>query len=634
MSEERDDLETTQDEAVSGDAASHELPVEDAECEGPALGWGELGLGETSLAAVRRMGFAAPSAVQQRTIPKVHQGVDLVVQAKTGSGKTLAFGLPILEKLDPSRREVQALVLTPTRELALQVSEEITRAGELGNRTVVPVFGGASMTRQISMLQDGAQVVVGTPGRILDHLNRRTLSLAKAWMVVLDEADEMLDKGFLPDVMRILDHTPKEKQTMLFSATVPDQITRMAERYCNSPERIIIGKAGLSVNHDIAHSYYRVSRLHKFVALVNILHATPHTKVLVFCNQKSDAEGVAKYLHKEGFGVGFLNGDLSQAVRQKVLTMFKENILEILVATDIAARGIDIFGVSHVVNYDVPENKERYLHRVGRTGRAGRKGQAISLVTPADLLAIGTIARNMNVRFAELEIPTKEDVEKRSKEIFMERLKAMELDGYPDDLALFADEMVETLEPHTIAAGLLTLLRKRGWDLDYGYDPENPAHKEQLFSRPPLIGLKEEERAARMDERRPARARGGSERPRREEGSSRGRRGQDGGRSPRRDSGRNPEPETAPETGPESAASPDMCWLQINIGRGESLNSPGELAALVCQTAGIRKKAVGEVRLGETESDIQVVGSLAERVIEGFAKRKRPPLAQVRRKDA
>jgi ATP-dependent RNA helicase DeaD len=603
--------------------------------ESPALGWADLQLSEKAQAAMARMGFKEPTEVQQQAIPRVHAGSDVVVQAKTGSGKTLAFGLPILEKLDPTRREVQALVLTPTRELALQVSEEIAAAGELGNKSVAPIFGGASMTRQIELLNAGAQIVVGTPGRILDHLNRRTLSLSGAWMVVLDEADEMLDKGFLPDVMKILDYTPREKQTMLFSATVPDQIQRMAQNYCNNPEVITIGKAGLSINYDIEHSYYRVQRFHKFMALVNILHATPHTKVLIFCNQKSDVEGVAKYLHEEGFGVGFLNGDLSQAVRQKVLNMFKDSLIDVMVATDVAARGIDIFGVSHVINFDVPDNKERYVHRTGRTGRAGRKGKAISLVTPADLLAIGTISRNMGVTFKELSVPTKEEVDARARLTFIERVKAMEADGYPEDLALFADELVENVDPYTISAGLMLMLRQRGWDFDYGYDLDNPEHKERLFIRPALVGIKEDERARRFDEgggrprsggrpRDGERSRERSERPpRRDEKSS---------RAPRRAKPDSDKPDGDHSRTRESASAENKLWLSIDLGRGEHLQGPGDLVALVCQTAGVKKKTIGKVSLGENSSDFQVDADVADAVVEGFAKRKKEPFMAVTRK--
>ncbi len=606
------------------------------------LSWDAIELTETSRDAVARMGFAAPTEVQQKSIQRVHAGVDLIVQAKTGSGKTLAFGLPILEKLDPDKKFVQALVLSPTRELAVQVAEEISRAGALGNQTVVPIYGGASMNAQIDRLRAGAQIVVGTPGRILDHLRRGTLSLENAGMVVLDEADEMLDRGFLPDVMRLLGHTPSTKQTMLFSATIPSQVRSLADNHLNNPEQIIIGMAGRSINRDIHHSVYRTPKLHKFVTLVNILHSIPRTKVLIFTNMKSDAENTAEHLYEEGFAVGFLSGDLSQAVRSKTLNLFKDGILDVLVATDVAARGIDIFGVSHVINYDIPENKDLYLHRVGRTGRAGHRGEAISLVAPHEILAIGTIQRHMNLTFDQVEVPDKAAVDASVRKTFIGRLKAMESEGYPDDIALFTDELLEALDPYTAAAGLLTMLRQFGWDFAHGYDADNPEHKERIFVRPALLGKTDlKQQAERKAERMGGRSRSGRSGDR----NSRNSRNDRGDRAGRRPSSRNEGSRSESSRGerpPKKASDNDKphprpsrrkprSWLALSIGREQGLAEPSDVISLVCQTGGVKKRSIGEIVIEDKQVRFELISDWVPQLEEAFARRKKEPMASIRR---
>jgi len=585
------------------DSASTDEVSEEVE-----LSWEELGLTEQSLAAVKRLKFATPTEVQQKSIPLVKQGKDVIVQAKTGSGKTLAFGLPILEKIDSTKGYVQALVLSPTRELAVQVSEEIRNAGSLGNKHVVSIFGGASIQAQINRLKSGVEIVVGTPGRIFDHINRGTLKLDKCAMVVLDEADEMLDRGFLDDVMDILEYTPKAKQTMMFSATMPTAIKNLAKRYQNEPEILQIGKAGLSINYDIEHSYYKVSKMHKFVSLVNVLHTIPRSKVLIFCNMKSDTESVAEHLYDEGFAVGFLSGDLSQAVRTRTLNMFKENIIDILVATDVAARGIDIEGISHVINYNVPDNKELYVHRTGRTGRAGRKGKAITLVAPVDLLGIGTVSRNMGMKFDKFEVPTKEDVAAKLKETFIGRLKAMEQDGYPDDLSILADELLEDIEPYTAVAGLLTFLRQRGWELEHGYDPDNPEHKQQNFVRPVLLG--KQDRATQMQRKQEMR-----------NSASNGRRP-----LPRKTNGKNDS--TRPPKNEYKRV--ERVWMTLSLGKETGMSTVGDVISILTQTGGIKKKCIGKVKINDQHTDFELNTDLSDGMIESFTRRKKEPKAEVK----
>ncbi len=603
---------TNDNGSVSGDSSENhgDISMED-------LSWDDLELSPTSREAVARMGFAHPTEVQVKAIPRVQAGVDLMVQAKTGSGKTLAFGLPILERLDETKNEIQALVLSPTRELAVQVAEEITRAGELGNKTVVPIYGGASIRAQIDRIQAGAKLVVGTPGRILDLINRGVLKLDRAWMVVLDEADEMLDRGFLPDVTRILEQTSKKKQTMLFSATLPNAIRGLAMRHLNEPETMTIGKAGLSINYDIKHVYYRVQTLYKFACLVNVLHSIPRTKVLVFCNQKIEVENVAEYLNQEGFAVGFLSGDLSQSVRTRTLDMFKGGMIDILVATDVAARGIDIFGVSHVINYDLPENQELYLHRTGRTGRAGRTGVAISLVSPADLLAIGTLKKKLGMPFEERPVPTKKEVDVNVKKYFLERLKAMETEEYPDDLSVYADDILESMDAYPAVAGLLTLLRQHGWDFAQGYDPDQPEVKDRLFVRPMLLGKKDIK-----------------EKLERQQSASRGR----GGRSQQRSqSDRKPRTRKPKESISSSARKSEprepkpKSWIVFSLGTEQGIKHPKDAVAFVCQTAGIKRGAVGKIELGENATRCEIDVDLADRAVTAIENRKKEPQATARR---
>jgi|GEM_PF-463794 len=581
--------------------------------EDAQLNWNELDLSDDMLNALSDLGFATPTSVQQKTIPEAMRGRDLLVQAKTGSGKTLAFGLPIIEMLDPDEDRVQALVLTPTRELALQVATEIIRTGGMAEKAVVPVFGGASINLQIKKLRSGGKVVVGTPGRILDHISRGTLSLATARIVVLDEVDEMMDRGFLPDVNHILDMTPSEKQMMVFSATIPEDIRRIIIKRMRDPQHIQIGEAGYSVNYDVHHSFYRTQRLHKFMTLVNVLHSIPRTKTLIFTNTKSDCERVAEYLHKESFSVGFLDGDLSQAVRQLTLNLFKEGTLDVMVCTDVAARGIDIFGVSHVINYDLPENKEMYLHRTGRTGRAGRKGEAVSLVAPNELLLLGDIRKQLGLEVDEVEVPDKESVSANFKRTMIERLKSLEEEGYADDLSLLADELLESIEPYALTAGLLTYLRQRGFDLSSGYDVDNPEHKIRLFDRTPMLGKQDiNQQMSQKRERRSSRE---------------GREGrEDRKRRPAED---RPKREAASEeAGASDAEKPrarriakvyDPIWLKLERGSEGGLAGRPDVVSLVCQNCGVKKGWLGDCRINSDHVLLEVDSSVVGRIVDSMS---------------
>jgi ATP-dependent RNA helicase DeaD len=334
--------------------------------------------------AVRAMGFTEATPIQAKAIPPAMAGRDVIGQAHTGSGKTAAFGIPIVERTDPSGPAVQALILCPTRELCVQVHEELARLGGQRGIRSIAIFGGEAIKRQLDLLHTNPQVVVATPGRLLDHCNRRTISLAGVRIAVLDEADRMLDMGFAPDVERILRQCPTDRQTLLFSATVPDWVARLSSKYMREPERITVSDTP-EIASDIRQLYLQTSWADKVDALSRILDQPDLTMALIFTETKRNAPGL-------------LHGDLSQKDRDRAMQQFKDAHTRSLIATNIAARGLDIDDISHVINFDVPLTPEDYLHRVGRTGRAGRKGVAVTLITPSEILRLRDVERMARTR--------------------------------------------------------------------------------------------------------------------------------------------------------------------------------------------------------------------------------------------
>ncbi|MDP2690552.1 MAG: DEAD/DEAH box helicase, partial [Deltaproteobacteria bacterium] len=317
------------------------------------------------------MGFEEPTPIQEKTIPVLLAGRDVIGQAQTGTGKTAAFGIPIVEKMDRHNFAVQALILAPTRELAIQAAEEMNKLGAFKRLHALPVYGGTSIERQIKALKKGAQIVVGTPGRVLDHIQRKTLSLKDVKIAVLDEADEMLDMGFLDDINRILAETPKERQTLLFSATMPEAILKISKRYMNSPEKIKIASDSLTAPK-INQIFYEVRNQEKIEALTRLIDSDDSGRFLIFCHTKKEADDVSSDLRLRGYDAASMHGDFTQQQREAVLKSFKGGRIDVLVATDVAARGLDISDISHVINYSIPQDPESYVHRIGRTGRAGK----------------------------------------------------------------------------------------------------------------------------------------------------------------------------------------------------------------------------------------------------------------------
>ena len=350
----------------------------------------ELGLSQPVLDALEHLGYKQPTPIQEETIPLLLQGRDVIGQAQTGTGKTAAFGLPMLEYVDPSANEIQALVLTPTRELCIQVTQALRAYGEQRGINVVAIFGGAPIREQAARLKDNAHVVVGTVGRVMDMIGRHHLFLDQARYVVLDEADEMLDLGFLEDVEKILGRCPSGRQTALFSATMPPEIKKLAEKRMYEPETIKVKAATLTID-TVAQSYIEVGDKEKQDKLAEVVKVENPKQAIIFVRTKIGVDRLARRLGDSGMRVKTLHGDMSQGARDGVMIAFKDGRERLLVATDVAARGLDIAGVSHIINYDVPNSPDVYVHRIGRTGRAGEKGRAITFITPkqrSDLAAI------------------------------------------------------------------------------------------------------------------------------------------------------------------------------------------------------------------------------------------------------
>ncbi len=379
-----------------------------------------FGVDKSIIKAIHEMGFEEPSPIQSTCIPKILTGVDVIGQAQTGTGKTAAFGIPITEQVS-TKPVVQALILTPTRELAIQVSGEIRKIAKYKRVKTLPIYGGQSIGHQIRALKQGVQIVIGTPGRILDHLSRNTLQLHEVKMIVLDEADEMLDMGFIEDIESILKSVPKERQSLLFSATMPPEIRSLANRYMVSPEVIRVNREDVTAPL-IEQVYYKVFERNKIDSLCRILDHEEAELGIIFCRTKKGVDELTETLQARGYLADGLHGDLSQAQRDKVMSDFRNTRIEFLIATDVAARGIDVSNVSHVINYDIPQDPESYVHRIGRTGRAGKKGIALTLVTPREMKQLRVIEKMIKSHLESRNLPSIEEANTRRAEHFKQQM--------------------------------------------------------------------------------------------------------------------------------------------------------------------------------------------------------------------
>jgi len=532
----------------------------------PVLPFSELGLSDAVLKAVNEAGYETPSPIQAQSIAPLLEGRDLLGQAQTGTGKTAAFSLPLLSRLDVKAKMPQMLVLAPTRELAIQVAEAIqSYAKHMKGLHVLPVYGGQSMGIQLRQMQRNPQVIVGTPGRILDHIRRKTLKLGELKSLVLDEADEMLRMGFIDDVETILKETPDSRQVALFSATMPGPIHRVATRYLKDPVEIRI-KSKTSTMETINQRYWQVTGMHKLEALTRILEVEEFDAMIIFVRTKNATAELAEKLEARGYSSSPLNGDMNQAAREKAIQRMKKGKLDILVATDVAARGLDIERISHVVNYDIPYDTESYVHRIGRTGRAGRTGTAILFVSPREKRMLFAIEKATRQPIEKMQLPSTEDIADRRVMQFTQMLsETIE----SQDLSFFQEVMAQYQESHDadpleVAAALTYLVQK---------------------SRPlkPVVHV------------RPARAERSSERD-------------SGSRRDRSDRGDRPSRERSPRRGNQDKphrSEDGMQTYRVEVGRTHGVEVKNIVGA-IANEAGIDSKDIGRISLQDSYSTIDL----------------------------
>lgn len=419
----------------------------------------ELGLSQPVTKATSNMGFEEATPIQEQTIPVVMAGRDIIGQAQTGTGKTAAFGIPLVERIESRTDRVEGLVITPTRELAVQVAEEINKLGQFKGVRALPVYGGQDINRQIRALKNKPQIIVGTPGRLMDHMRRKTIRLQHIAVVVLDEADEMLNMGFKEDIETILQEVPKGYQTLLFSATMPKPIKDLAQRFMNEPEFISIKAKEVTVPNTEQH-YFEVQEKQKFDVFCRLLDIQSPELAIVFGRTKRRVDELTEALTKRGYSAEGIHGDLNQAKRETVLRHFKEGITEILVATDVAARGLDISGVTHVYNFDIPQDPEGYVHRIGRTGRAGKTGLAITFVTPRELGQLHLIERVTKRKMVRKPVPSINEAVEGQQRIAVEKLMSAVETGDTRQYKEIAENLLQENDSVTLLSAALKLLTK------------------------------------------------------------------------------------------------------------------------------------------------------------------------------
>lgn len=407
--------------------------------------------------SIQHMGFEEATPIQSETIPLAMKGGDVIGQAQTGTGKTVAFGVPMIEKIDTTRDQVQGLIVAPTRELAVQVAEELYKLGKEARIRVVSVYGGQEISRQIRALKRPPHIIVGTPGRLLDHINRRTVDFSTVETVVLDEADEMLNMGFIEDIEAILSKVPEEHQTLLFSATMPDPIRRIANRFMNEPELVKI-KATHLTSDLIAQYFVKVQEREKFDAFTRLLDIQMPELAIVFGRTKRRVDELIEALAIRGYNADGIHGDLTQARRLQVLRKFKDGSIDILVATDVAARGLDISGVSHVYNFDIPQDPESYTHRIGRTGRAGKEGAAVTFVTPREMAYLEMVEKVTKKRMERIKTPTADDAIEGLRKVAKEKIVGIAKD---EDTSMHLEMAKELLEEGVSAEEIVAACLKQ-----------------------------------------------------------------------------------------------------------------------------------------------------------------------------
>ena len=433
----------------------------------------ELGLNAELLKSIEQMGFEEATPIQEQTIPLALQGLDVIGQAQTGTGKTAAFGLPMLQKIDNNNKVIQGIVIAPTRELAIQTQEELYRLSRDKKVSVQVVYGGADINRQIRTLKNKPQIIVGTPGRLLDHIKRKTIRLDHIETLVLDEADEMLNMGFLEDIEAILSETPAERQTLLFSATMPDSIKKIGVKFMHAPEHVKI-KASHTAANLIDQYFVKCKDFEKFDTMTRLFDVQNPELAIVFGRTKRRVDELSKGLELRGYRAEGIHGDLTQQKRMSVLNAFKTGNLDILVATDVAARGLDISGVTHVYNYDIPQDPESYVHRIGRTGRAGKEGMSVTFVTPNEMDYLRTIENLTKKPITPLQPPSDEEAFRGQVKTAMDEVETLVKETETDKYKRAAVRLLEEHTAEDLVAAFLKSLSKDATDVPVKITPERP----------------------------------------------------------------------------------------------------------------------------------------------------------------
>ena len=529
-----------------------------------AAGFASLGLADSLVSAVTALGYEEPTPIQREAIPVLLSGSDMLGQAATGTGKTAAFALPLLDRLlgdlKTNRGRARALVLVPTRELAMQVAEALHKYAKGSNLNVVPVYGGAPMDHQIRALRRGAEVVVGTPGRVLDHLRRKTLDLSTIEVLVLDEADEMLDMGFAEDIDLILAETPETRQTALFAATLAPRIAAIAGRHLKTPKRVTIAKEKLGAGKMplVRQVAYIVGRGQKMTALGRILDFEGPKSAIVFCRTRIEVDELTDTLNAHGYGAQALHGGMVQKQRDRVMQLFRSEQADILVATDVAARGLDIDHVSHVINFDLPTAPEVYVHRIGRTGRIGREGMAITLANPREHRFLKFVEALTKQKIEILNLPTEADLKKRRLEATKETLREQLAEGGLDEVREIVESLVQDFDILDVAAAAVKMIHD-AFDKGTGEGDVDES--------------REEAPRQNRDDRGPRDAR--APRPR--------------------------------QSGP-------MMLLRLSVGKDESIR-PADLVGAIAGEAKISSSAIGAIKIHDDYSLVEVPAELSDKIV-------------------
>lgn len=433
----------------------------------------DFGLEPKVLKAITEMGFEEATPIQEKTIPLAMQGLDLIGQAQTGTGKTAAFSIPLIHKIETSQSKIVALVMCPTRELAIQVAEEIEKLGRFKGIRSLPIYGGQDIVKQIRALKKRPQIIIGTPGRLLDHINRKTIKLEDVETVVLDEADEMLDMGFMEDIQSILSQVPEERHTMLFSATMPTNIQRLAQQFLRDPQHVSVIPKQVSAPL-IQQAYIEVHEKQKFEALCRLVDMEAPDLAIIFGRTKRRVDELSEALQKRGYSAEGLHGDLSQNQRDNVMRKFRDGSIDVLVATDVAARGLDVSGVSHVVNFDLPQDPESYVHRIGRTGRAGKEGTAWTFVTPREIDHLHFIERVTRHRITRKPLPSLAEAIEGKQRITAERLLEVINNEGAQPFKGVAIQLLEQYDSVNLLAAAIKLLTGESREVNIELTPEEP----------------------------------------------------------------------------------------------------------------------------------------------------------------